>query len=198
MKQETQIIKHEQKPKITIGILRTYNHESLLAFLRSKGLTIEQFRSEFNYRTRTALLALAPANVVEYALPFENITPTVGFEVITKMLTGNASALEELEVMVHAFGDDNTAPADGDTALGNETVRKLLSSKSYSGASAFYTVFYDLSEGNGTHEEMGLFANADPGTPDDGTLWDRSLISITKTGTQSLSIDYEDSFVNNI
>lgn len=192
-----QTIKKEKKPKIVIGIARTYDHERLLSWLSSIGISLEQFAREFNYRTRTALLAGAPEGIVAQAVPFKNITPTIGFEAITKALSGNMAAVEELEVVVHAFGDDDTAPADGDTTLGNETSRKLLSSTSYSGASAFYTAFYDLAEAIGTHAEMGLFINTDAGTPDDGVLWDRSLIEITKTGAQSLSIDYEDTFVNN-
>lgn len=180
-----------------IGIARAYNHERLLAFLADIGISLEQFITEFNYQTRKTLLLGAPKGLIESEVMFENITPTVGFQTLTKALTGNLPTLEELEVTVHAFGSDGTTPADGDTTLGTETVRKLLSSKSYNGASAFYTAFYDLAEANGTHAEMGLFINADGGTPDDGTMWDHSLIAITKTDTQSLTIDYEDTFVNN-
>lgn len=187
----------EKKSKVIIGIIRTYNHEKLLAFLDSIGLTLHQFVTELNYRTRTDLLDSAPDGVIAAALPFQNITPTIGFETITKFLTGNGVSPDELEVMVHAFGSDGTDPTLADTELGNETVRKLLSSKSYSGGSAFYTAFYNLAEGNGTHAEMGLFANASDIIPDDGTMWDHSLIAITKTDTQSLTIDFEDSFVNN-
>lgn len=190
-------IKKEEKGKPVIGILRTYDHARLLEFLSARGVSLKQWIEEFNYRTRTAFLASAPAGLVVQEVPFKNITPTVGFQTITKFLAGSGSDPDELEVMVHAFGTDGTTPVDSDTTLGSESNRKLLSSKSYSGASAFYTAFYDLAEGNGTWSEMGLFANADAGTPDDGTLWDRSLISITKTGTQSLTIDYEDAFVNN-
>jgi hypothetical protein len=188
----------ETKSRKVIGVMRTYDHAALLRWLGSIGVSLDQWIHGFTKATREDLLRTAPAGIVAQELAFENITPTVGFEVITKFLSGNGVSPEELEVMVHAFGDDGTTPVDGDTTLGNETVRKNLSSKSYSGASAFYTVFYDLSEGNGTHAEMGLFANADDATPDDGTLWDRSLISITKINTQSLTIDYEDSFVNNL
>jgi hypothetical protein len=197
MSKDINILKQEKKPRVVIGLARTYNHEALLSWLSSIGLTIEEFVEKFNYRTRTTLLASAPEGIVAEMVPFKNITPTVGFAVLTKFLSGNGVSPDEMEVMVHAFGDDDTTPADGDTALGNETERKLLSSKSYSGASAFYTAFYALSEGNGTHAEMGLFMNADPMVADDGTLWDRSLIDLTKLDTQSLTIDYEDTFVNN-
>lgn len=197
MNQNPPILKKEIKPKVMIGVARTYDHAMLLSFLEKKGISLANFARDFNIHTRRAFLADAPAGMIASELAFRNITPTVGFEALTKALSGNISSVEEVEVMVHAFGTDGTAPALGDTTLGNETVRKLISSKSYSGASAFYTAFYDVSEAVGTFAEMGLFANADDGTPDDGTLWDRSLEAITKLGTQTLTIDYEDSFVNN-
>lgn len=187
----------ETKGRKIIGFMRTYDHAALLAWLSSIGISLEQFARDFNIHSRRELLARAPEGLVAASLGFENITPTVGFEALAKALSGNIAAVEEVEVQVHAFGSSGTAPSLSDTELGNETIRKFLSSKSYSGASAFYTAFYATAEGNGTHAEMGLFANADDGTPDDGTLWDRSLVSITKLDTQSLTIDYEDSFVNN-
>jgi hypothetical protein len=191
------IIKKEKKPRVVIGFARTYNHEALLSWLSSMGISLERWITGFNLDTRSQILRTAPDGIVAEMVPFKNITPTVGFEVITKFLSGNGVSPDEMEVMVHAFGDDNTAPADSDTELGNETVRKLLSSKSYTGAKAYYTAFYGLSEANGTHAEMGLFSNADPMVADDGTLWDHSLIALTKLDTQSLTIDYEDTFVNN-
>lgn len=199
MKETPHIFQKETKSRKVIGVIRTYDHARLLSWLDSIGISIDEWISEkFNMHSRAEILRGAPAGIVAGEFAFENITPDIGFEVITKFLSGNGSSPDELEVMVHAFGDDGTSPDASDTTLGNETVRKLVSSKSYSGPSAFYTVFYDLSEGNGTHAEMGLFANADAGTPDDGTLWDHSLISITKANTQSLTIDYEDAFVNNV
>lgn len=193
------ITHQETKSRKVIGTLRTYDHERLLSWLESIGISLDEWISEkFNRISRAEILRGAPAGIVAEEIAFENITPDIGFQAITKILSGNGGSVDELEVMVHAFGDDGTDPDASDTALGNETTRKLVSSKSYSGPSAFYTVFYDLAEGNGTHAEMGLFCDADAGTPDDGTLWDHSLISITKAGTQSLTIDYEDTFVNNL
>jgi len=187
---------HEKKLRHVIGIARSYDHAALLRFLEEKGMELEQFVKGFNFRTRAAFLAGAPAGVVAQELAFENITPAIGFEAITKALSGNISDPEELEVMVFALGTGTTPAADSDTTLETEGFRKLLSSVSYSGASAFYTAFIDLAEAVGSWTEMGLFMNADAGTPDDGTLWDRTLESITKTNSQSLTIDYEDDFQN--
>lgn len=127
---------------------------------------------------------------------FENMTPTAGFNRLVKAMTGNIATVAEIQVNVHALGSDATPATLGDTGLGNETARTLLSSTSYTSNKAYYTAFYGLSEAVGTHEEMGLFIDADEGVPDDGTLWDRTLNTIVKTGIQSLTIDYEDSFTN--
>lgn len=198
MKTSIKIQKKEKKPRVVIGVARLYNHEKLLSFLSSVGISLKEWAENFNIDTRAEILRTAPEGMIEQELAFENITPTVGFAVITRLLTGNLGDVAEGEITVHAFGDSSTPPSSGDTSLGNETFRKLLSSKSQSGERAFYTVFCALNEANGTHAEMGLFINADAGMPNDGTLWDRSLISLTKNDSQTLTIDYEDTFVNNI
>ena len=191
-----QLSQQEKKYKTIIGKIRVYDDMLLCMFLEKIGITKDQFVQKFNYQTRETFLASAPAGMVIKEVPFSNITPTVGFAQITKALSGNLTSLDEIEVNVHAFGSGDTEPSDSDTTLETETERKLLSSVSYNGASAFYTAFYDLDEANGTHSEMGLFMNADDEVADDGTLWDRSLIDITKLDTQSLTIDYEDQFIN--
>lgn len=182
----------EKKYRKRIGYLTLLNHEIV-----SK---LPQYHYLFDLKRitlkgRLAFLASIPG-AIEKQIIFENITPIVGFEVLTKLLTGNLGSLVEGEVNVHALGSGVTPPADGDTELETETIRKLIASSTYDENKAFYTVVYETTEANGTHREMGLFINADDGIPDDGTLWDRSEINITKTSAQSLTIDYEDTFVN--
>lgn len=139
---------------------------------------------------------LSELGVLQKQLRFENITPTVGFEAITKAMTGNIASVDEIAVNVHALGTGTTPAAAGDTTLETEGARALLSSRSYNDDKAYYTAFYGLADAVGTWSEMGLFINADDATPDDGVLWDRTLLSIVKTGAQSLTIDYEDTFEN--
>lgn len=127
---------------------------------------------------------------------FENITPTVGFSQVTKAMTGNIAALTDIIVNVHAMGTSNTSPSNGDTQLGAETVRKVLTSKTFSNNRAYYTIFYAATEAVGTFAEIGLFINGNPSVANSGVLWDRSLLSITKSNTQTLTIDYEDTFAN--
>jgi hypothetical protein len=143
---------------------------------------------------RFAMLKKIPG-AIENQVIFENLTPLVGFTALTKAMTGNAASLAEIIPNVHALGSGLTAPASGDTQLQTETIRKLLASKSYSGNKAYYTAVYETSEANGTHKEMALFMNATL-VANNGTMWDRSAIDITKTSAQSLTIDYEDTFIN--
>lgn len=168
-------------------------------------LKLESLRSDWRdlfdlkkYGLHERFRILGELGVIQRQERFENITPTVGFEVLAKAMTGNIASVDEIGVNVHALGSDSTAAVDGDTELGNETTRGLLSSRAYNDNKAYYTAFYGLADAVGTHEEMGLFINADAGTPDDGVLWDRTVLTITKSGAQSLTIDYEDTFANDV
>lgn len=186
----------EVKPRKVIG-WATFINQLKLEALRPDWKDLFDLQ-KISLRDRFKILT--ELGVVEKQLQFENMTPLVGFEALVKAMTGNIASVDEIAVNVHALGSDNTEASDSDTELGNETTRALLASRAYGTGSnrnkAYYTAFYGLSDAVGTHEEMGLFINADDGTPDDGVLWDRTLLTIVKSGSQSLTIDYEDSFIN--
>jgi len=206
MKNNFSHIKKEEKHAVRIGIATTYDHAKLAAIARTRKareLGIRSYKDLFDVKkflpeTRFEILSKFFPGVIMEQKAFENITPTIGFTQITAGLVGELASLADLEVNVHALGSGSTPAADGDTALETEVARTLLSSKSKVGNKAYYTAVYEPSEAIGTHTEMGLFINGDPGTPDDGILWDRSIVSITKTGAQSLTIDIEDTFTNEI
>lgn len=151
--------------------------------------------TKISIRERLAYLATIPG-AIERQVIFENITPIVGFEVITKFITGNLGTLAEGLINVHSVGTGTTPPADADTQLQTEIFRKNLASVTYAGNQAFYTAVYETTEANGALKEMGLFMNGSAGVPNSGTMWDRSAIDIAKTIAQSLTIDYEDTFIN--
>ena len=75
-----------------------------------------------------------------------------------------------------AVGDDATAPVLGDTVLGNEVFRKVLTQIDFDpGAKVQFTLFIDTSEANGnTLREGGLFNSQIPGQ---GDLFSRVLIT---------------------
>lgn len=129
---------------------------------------------------------------------FENITPDVGFAQITKAQTGALASLDDLLVRWHVLGtDDGTILpiGSGNTQLGAEGNRKAVTSKSRSGAKAFYTIVYAEAEAVGVWEEMGLIMGGS-NAPDTGFVWDRSLYAWEKTAVQAVTFDYEDTYVN--
>lgn len=131
---------------------------------------------------------------------FENITPVEGFEPLIRLLTANLATLADGEVNYHAFGSDNGTIlplGESNSQLGAEVVRKAVTSKAMDlpNKKALYTVFYDLAEAIGTHAEMGLFIKG-TATPNSGAMWDRTLYAVIKSGSQTFTLDYEDTFVN--
>lgn len=185
-------ITEEQKFIKRIGWITSYNWPLLKSI---KGWQRLFDLSLYSIRDRFEILKQFPG-VVESQQIFENLSPTAGFRQVTKAMSGNIAGVEEIMVNVHAMGNGSTAPGSSDTQLESEAVRKHLTSRAYEDNKAFYTIFYTASEAIGTFSEIGLFINGDPDVPDSGSLWDRSLLPITKSGTQTLTIDYEDTFIN--
>ena len=119
---------------------------------------------------------------------YENVTTTAGRTMIMNNLT-DPSPDNAIRISYGAVGDDNTTPVIGDTALGNETTRKLVGSETNSSSTGYITQFYTAAEAIDTHKETGLFSDA-TATTDSGVLVIHALISITKTGTDTLTIDH--------
>jgi hypothetical protein len=183
----------EVKPIKRIG-WATLIDQKKLEDLRSNWKEIFDL-AKFSLQERMKILS--DLGVIQKQTVFENLTPTVGFEAIVKALTGNISTVDEVGVNYHALGSGSTPAADADTELETETTRALLSSRSYNNNKAYYTAFYGLAAAIGTHNEMGLFINGSA-SADSGVLWDRTLLTIVKSGSQSLTIDYEDTFSNDV
>lgn len=122
--------------------------------------------------------------VLEYA----NLIPTVGRTAIANHLTASSPTLDSLRINYTALGSGTNAPANGDTTLQTETIRKTTASGTNSNNVAYVTAFYTADEANGTHREAGLFIEG-TATVDSGTLFSRVAINITKTSTQTLTID---------
>jgi hypothetical protein len=115
----------------------------------------------------------------------KNLFVTAGKNSIADRLRGNAS---KGEITYCAVGTSGTAVAAGDTQLGTELFRKLISVRSVSNNVATFETFYNESEGNGTLAEAGLFGDAATSTANSGTLFCHTLISKTKTSSDTLSI----------
>ncbi len=88
-----------------------------------------------------------------------------------------------------ALGTGTTAPTVADTQLQTEIYRNNMASGSENTNVGFWTAFYTATETAGTYREFGIFING-TSTANSGTLFSRVAINITKTNTESLTIDY--------
>ena len=119
---------------------------------------------------------------------YKNLIPTVGRKMIADNLT-NSSPDNVMRVTHVALGSNATAPANGDTTLGTETYRNAVASQTNADNVAFHTGFFDATEVTGTFNEAGLFSNG-TGSVDTGILFSHVAISITKSNTETLTIDW--------
>ena len=120
-------------------------------------------------------------------LVLSNIIPTVGRAVIAQRLASTNTYT--LNVNYGAVGDDNTAVANGDTALGNEVYRKAISSYTSSNNIAYLSQFYASTDFNDTIEEFGWFIDGGAGA-DSGQLFSHFLTTtIAKSATETLTIE---------
>lgn len=93
-----------------------------------------------------------------------------------------------------ALGADNTAPAIGDTQLGDERFRTPVTIQTPGGAGVLTTVAYiQASEANDfTIEEIGWFAGPTAtASADSGVLYARALYNRAKVSSESLQIERE-------
>lgn len=119
----------------------------------------------------------------------KNLIPTAGRTAIANWLTNSSPTPASMRLNYTALGTGATAPANGDVQLQTETYRKAIASATNSNNIAYCTAFYTAPETSGTFTEAGIFMNA-TGVANSGTLFSRVAISITKTTSQSLTIDY--------
>ena len=125
---------------------------------------------------------------------FPNKITNVAFNMARDGLYGDVA---DLEIKVFGIGDDNTAPAVGQTQLVNETFRQARTSQSKPGTGQQrYVQYIDPTEAIGAIEEFGWFAGAaaDSGTPNSGIMVSRTLYSRVKTGLESIQIERTDTF----
>ncbi|MCK5236281.1 MAG: hypothetical protein KAR06_04770 [Deltaproteobacteria bacterium] len=125
---------------------------------------------------------------------FHNLITTVGLGMIIDFLWGDVA---DGEIKYMALGDDNTAPALGDTTLGNETFRKAMTTQAEGSVTSLVsTVYVAPAENTVQIEEIGWFAGAAAGAgADSGIMVSRILYSRLKTALESLQIERTDTVV---
>jgi hypothetical protein len=104
---------------------------------------------------------------------FKNLVVTVGKNFVASRMVGTASA-----VMSHmAIGEDDTAAAAGDTALGSEVGRVSLASATATDNVVTYTATFPAGTGTGAIVEAGILNAASA-----GTLLCRTVFAVVNKG----------------
>ena len=114
-----------------------------------------------------------------------NLVVTKGKEHIAKLMVGTSSDVFDYV----GVGDDDTAPAAGDTALKNQIgARKECTVLSTSGKIAKSRTFFGTADNNGTWKEAGWFTALTG-----GEMLARTLISPTvdKTSAKTATLSWE-------
>lgn len=120
---------------------------------------------------------------------YDNLIPTVGRSLMAEALSGGLSVIEDIEINFTSLGTGSTPPANGDTILETETFRKAVASATFDANQLFITAFYTAPEVSGTFSEAGVHIKG-TGSVDTGTLFSRVAIDVTKSPSETLTIDY--------
>ena len=140
---------------------------------------------------RVSRVEHATGRILE-VVEFENLIVDQGLNLARDAIRGGGTGLQILYV---AIGDDASAPAGSDQALGNERFRKQVTAYSTGGTGVVTsTVYIAPSEANFTWEEIGWFAGQANESADSGALVARVNFNTTKSQTESIQIDRTDTF----
>ena len=130
----------------------------------------------------------AKTGLVKRVQIYKNIIPTVGRTLIANNLT-DASPDNAPRINYVALGTGTNVPANSDTQLQTESYRNQTASETNANNIAYVTGFFGAAECNGTYREAGLFSNG-TGAANSGVLVSRVAINVTKSNTETLTIDW--------
>jgi len=148
--------------------------------MQNEGLTL---KGHYKFTIRDA-----ETGEVKRVYDYENLIPTVARAMIANNLT-DSTPTNAMRINYTALGTGVTAPANADIKLETESFRKEVSSETNASNIAYFTAFYTAAEVSGTFREAGVFCDA-TGVADSGVLFSRVAINITKSVTESLTVDY--------
>ncbi len=87
------------------------------------------------------------------------------------------------------LGSGTNTPATTDTQLQTETYRNDIASKSNAANLAYATAYFNPTETTGTYREAGIVVDG-TGVANTGVLVSRVAINITKSSSQTLTLDW--------
>lgn len=124
----------------------------------------------------------------KYDRHYHNVIVQGFFTGVFKLL--NAATGADIHLTHMATGTGTGAALKTNTALGSESFRKALSSKSYTTTQFIAKLSLGTTESNFTIKEIGIFANATD-TAGSGTLISRCLVDIAKNSNITYLITYK-------
>lgn len=139
----------------------------------------------------TLILRSAISGAIMDAKRYTNLIVASGKNAVAGRLVGDLIVANRGAITFGSVGTGTNVPADGDTTLQTELFRKVLALRQVTTNKALFRLFLTTSEGNGVLKEFGLFGEDASATPDSGTLFNRVNIDITKTVSETLTIEAE-------
>ncbi len=131
------------------------------------------------------LLAQMHARFLVQQVVVKNLTTTVGRTVPMQRLANITTNTGIVNYC--ALGTGTATPNVADTQLAAETYRKLVTSSTAVSNVAYLDCYFTMAEVTGTFQEYGFFIDGNAGA-NSGVLWNRFLDAVTKSGTQSLTV----------
>lgn len=131
----------------------------------------------------------AKTGKVKRTKEYHNLVVTAGKAIIAEFLGRAVPSVSQLSPNFCAVGTGTDAPAAGNTTLQTETARTVVASRSHSSNAAYLTGYFGATDVSGTLREVGLFING-TATASSGTLFNRVSINVTKSLSETLTIDF--------
>lgn len=115
----------------------------------------------------------------------QNLIVNAGLAIVAQRLAGDDTY--SLEINYGALGDGSGAIADSDTEMENEVYRKLASSSSHDGKTAYIDFFYEKADVAGTFTRFANFIDGEAGV-NTGIMWSHLPVDWTKTLNDGLFV----------
>lgn len=136
----------------------------------------------------TCTIRDAKTGRVKRTYKYENLIPTVGRTMIANNLTDSTPT--NVMVVTHVeLGSGTNAPANADTTLQTAVYRNVVASLTNVNNIGYASGFFTALETSGTYREIGLFCNG-TGTLGTGILLSRVAVNITKSTSETLTVDW--------
>jgi hypothetical protein len=170
-----------------IGVRANFDFFNLRADITEGHPAVDIIRHALRTGERRHLQTLEDVGVIERHHAAHNLVTTVGRNVLTRLLVGDATYSGQINY--GALGTSSTTPNNSNTQLGTEVYRKLYASHTTDGNNvAYIDFFYAATDTNGTYQEFGNFIDG-TASANTGRLFSHILTGgWTKTNLQSMFV----------